>query len=101
VVARAQEQRLLLEGLRRIPVNAQIALELYYWEDMTTKDIAAVLGIPHGTVRSRVRAARTALEAAIASLSRSPEVLESTLDNLERWLCSMRERVAANGDSPR
>jgi RNA polymerase sigma factor (sigma-70 family) len=93
IIARAQEQRLLLEGLRRIPVSAQIALELSYWEGLTTKEIAEVLGIPHGTVRSRIRAARHALEAAIASISRSRAVLESTVDNLERWLSSMRGRV--------
>lgn len=94
-LAEAREQRLLLEALRRIPVAAQIALELYYWEELTTREIAEILEAPHGTVRSRVRAARHALEAELGALARSPELLRSTTDNLDRWLASMRGQVPA------
>jgi RNA polymerase sigma factor (sigma-70 family) len=38
LLGRKQEQRLLLEGLRRIPVDHQVALELYYWEERTPGD---------------------------------------------------------------
>lgn len=85
VIARAQEQRLLLEGLRAIPVNYQVVLELHYWEDLNTNEIAAVLGIPTGTARSRLRRARHALEAAMGRLARSPELLDSTLTRLDDW----------------
>jgi RNA polymerase sigma-70 factor (ECF subfamily) len=85
VVGRAQEQRLLLEGLRAIPVNCQVVLELHYWEELSTYEIAEILGIPPGTARSRLRRARDALEAAMSSLSRSKEVLESTLTRLDDW----------------
>ena len=93
LLAREQQKRLLLEGLRRIPLSAQICLELFYWEELTTKEIAEVLDIPHGTVRSRVRAARHALEAALDSLARSRELLRSTIDNLDHWMSSMRARL--------
>ena len=85
LIAKSQEQRLLLEGLRAIPVNYQVVLELHYWEGLTTVQIAEVLGIPNGTVRSRLQRARDALEAAMSSIARSPEVLESTLTRLEDW----------------
>lgn len=85
VIVHEQEQRLLLEGLRAIPVNYQVVLELHYWEDLTTYEIAAVLGIPQGTVRSRLLRARSALEAAMARIARSTELLESTLTRLEDW----------------
>jgi len=85
VIARVQEQRLLLEGLRAIPVNYQVVLELHYWEDLTTGRIAEVLGVPVGTVRSRLQRARDALEAAMARIARSSELLESTLTRLEDW----------------
>src|SRR5690606_17293054 len=53
-----EELRLLLAGLRRIPVDCQVALELLYWEQMTTVEIAAALEIPEGTVKSRLRRGR-------------------------------------------
>lgn len=84
-VGQAREQRLLLEGLRTLPVNFQVVLELHYWEDLTTQEIARVLDTPPGTVRSRLQRARGALEAAMASISRSPQLLESTLTRLEDW----------------
>src|SRR5690606_25014472 len=46
VIARTQEQRLLLEALRSIPVNYQVVLELHYWEGLKTNRIAEVLGVP-------------------------------------------------------
>ncbi len=85
VAARAEEQRLLLEGLRAIPVNYQVVLELHYWEQLSTNEIAEVLGVPPGTVRSRLRRGRDALSAAMASIARSPSLLESTLTRLEDW----------------
>ena len=92
-VAESEEQRLLLEALRRIPLAAQILLELFYWEELTTREIAEILELPHGTVRSRVRAARHQLEAELGALARAPTLLASTLDNLDRWLASMRAHL--------
>jgi RNA polymerase sigma-70 factor (ECF subfamily) len=84
-LAERDEQRLLLEGLRRIPLADQSLLELFYWEDLTTTDIAAILDIPRGTVKSRLKSARERLEQALRQLSDSDEVLASTLSGLETW----------------
>lgn len=96
LIAKGQEQRLLLEGLRAIAINYQVVLELHYWEGLSTTQISEVLGIPRGTVRSRLQRARDALEAAMASIARSPELLESTLTRLEDWAkrCSQDLRLA-------
>jgi RNA polymerase sigma-70 factor, ECF subfamily len=85
IVAKVQEQRLLLEGLRAISIKYQVVLELHYWEELTTNEIAEVLGLPPGTIRSRLQRAREALEAAMASIARSREVLDSTMTRLEDW----------------
>ena len=85
LIARAREQRLLLEGLRSIPLKYQTVLELHYWEQLSTREIAAVLEMPSGTVRGQLQRARAALEATMASISRSPEVLDSTLTRLDDW----------------
>jgi RNA polymerase sigma factor (sigma-70 family) len=88
-----QEQRLLLEALRRVSIDAQITLELYYWEQLDTREIAEVLGIPAATVRSRLRLARDAVEAQLAALSLSRKVLTSTVEGFERWMRSMQARL--------
>ena len=81
IAVRNSEERLLLEALRRIPVRFQVLLELHYWEDMKTADIADVVGIPCGTVRSRLSKARTLLERAMERMESQPEVLEIQCDD--------------------
>lgn len=94
LLAKRQEQRLLLEALRTIPLDHQIALELHYWEGLSTRDLARVLDVPSGTAKTRLRSARKALEARLAELAASPELLASTLGDLERWSAGLREHMA-------
>jgi RNA polymerase sigma factor (sigma-70 family) len=93
IVAQRHEERLLLEALRSIPLDQQIALELYYWEKLSAPELSEVLEVPEGTVRSRLRRARESLEARLKELESSPERLASTLSNLEGWAVSLREAL--------
>jgi RNA polymerase sigma-70 factor (ECF subfamily) len=93
VMARKREQRLLLEGLRRIPVEHQIALELFYWEGLPAAEIADVFGISHSAMRSRLSKARELLEAQMAALADSPELLGSTVAGLDDWVAEIRARM--------
>jgi len=90
VAGRRQEHKLLLEGLRRLPVEHQLALELFYWEELTAREIAAILGVSHSAMRSRMAKARSLLEREMAEVAASPELLTSTLDGLERWASELR-----------
>ncbi len=67
------ERDALLEALGALPLDLQVALELHYWEELNGADLAVVLGIPEGTVRSRLRRGLESLRAALggpdASLS--------------------------------
>ena len=83
------EQRLLAAALRRIPVDFQIAVELYYWEDLSTKEIAEILEIAEGTARSRLTRARAQLAEQMRVLADSPELAESTIGGLDRWAKSL------------
>jgi RNA polymerase sigma-70 factor (ECF subfamily) len=94
VVGRRREQRLLLEALRRIPIDSQVVLELYYWEEMSASQTAKVLDIPEGTVRGRVRRAKELLRKELTRLARTQKELESTVGDLERWAASLREMLA-------
>ncbi|MEX1365293.1 MAG: sigma-70 family RNA polymerase sigma factor [Nannocystaceae bacterium] len=99
LVAQQQEQRLLLEALRRIPVDHQITLELYYWEGMSAAQLGRVLDVPEGTVRTRIRRAKALVEAALSDLDASEEHLRSTLADIEGWARSLREAVGADRKS--
>jgi len=91
VVAQRHEQRMLLEALRRIPLQHQIVLELYYWERLPTREVALVVGEPEGTIKTRIRRARRLLEDQLRELATSPEVLHSTLVDLDAWAESLRD----------
>lgn len=93
VVAQKREQRLLLEGLRRIPVEHQTALELYYWEGLNANEIAAVFGISHSAMRSRLAKARSLLEQAMAELATTPELLSNTISGLDDWAAQIRANL--------
>jgi RNA polymerase sigma factor (sigma-70 family) len=65
IVGRNAESTRLLEAMRRVPLDLQVVLELHYWEELGTAELATVLAIPQGTVKSRLRRAREALRAAL------------------------------------
>jgi RNA polymerase sigma-70 factor (ECF subfamily) len=94
VVARA-EQRALLAALRRIPLELQIALELHYWEDLTTAELAVVLDVPVGTVKSRLRRARERLLAELETTQEADGI--GGTDGLDRWAASIREELELAG----
>jgi RNA polymerase sigma-70 factor (ECF subfamily) len=90
LLGRSREQRLLLEGLRRLPIAHQLALELYYWEELDAHQIAEVMGISHSAMRSRLVKARELLRVAMAEIAQSQELLASTDEGLARWASEVR-----------
>lgn len=90
VIGRSREQRLLLAALRRLPLEHQVGLELFYWEDMDAAEIAEIMGISHSAMRSRLAKARALLREAMARLAESPEQLASTVDDLAHWASQIR-----------
>jgi RNA polymerase sigma-70 factor (ECF subfamily) len=91
LITRRREQQLLLAALRRISVNDQLLLELRYWQQIRTAEIARTMGLAHGTVRSRLAHARKRLEEAMTELAGSAELLESTRASFEEWARQCRE----------
>lgn len=49
------------EAVRRLPERPRLVVTLYYAADRTTDDIASILDMPEGTVRSDLHRARQAL----------------------------------------
>jgi RNA polymerase sigma-70 factor (ECF subfamily) len=79
LVVERREHRLLLEALRDLPIEDQAMLELHYWEDLTTDEIAEVLGIPVGTARGRLQRARGRLGELMHRLTSSAQDLTTTV----------------------
>lgn len=61
-------------ALRGLPVDMQIVVDLHYWEEQSTAEIAEILDVAQGTVKSRLRRAREALARELGS--GADEVLE-------------------------
>lgn len=78
-VARGQELRLLHHALERLPLELQLAVELFYFEDQSASQVAQILEIPEGTVRSRLRRAVEQLRSFVEDSA--PEV-RSALETL-------------------
>lgn len=68
VVARRAERRRLQLALRDLSVDAQIVLELHYWDQLRVREIAAVLDVPEGTVKARLSRARRDLQRRLSAL---------------------------------
>jgi len=83
--ARDENQRLLHQALLSVPLDHQIALELSYWEELSGREIAHVLGVDENTVRSRLSRARTLLRDKLAALTAAPDTdLDSSMYALGR-----------------
>jgi RNA polymerase sigma-70 factor (ECF subfamily) len=92
VMAERHEHVLLLQALRRIPIEHQTLLELYFWEPLPALEIASILGVPEGTVRTRIRRAKAVLEVELGRLTDDPKLFESTVSNLDDWARQIRAR---------
>jgi RNA polymerase sigma-70 factor (ECF subfamily) len=62
------DQQLVQRAIEELPVLYREALLLYEVEEMSYQEISAALGIPIGTVMSRLSRARRALREKIVSL---------------------------------
>lgn len=97
IIAKQQHDRMLLEALRRLPVEDQMLLELFYWEDMPGRELAELFGVAEGTIRTRLRRARQDLQRMMPRVARSLGIA-SNLDefDFDAWARQMRELISEN-----
>jgi RNA polymerase sigma-70 factor (ECF subfamily) len=89
VVARRQEQRLLLQALDALVPDMHIAITLFYWEGMSTAEIADVLDVSVSAVTTRLGRARARLRETVERLATTPKLRESLLGDIEGWTRSL------------
>ena len=98
LLARDEKHTLLLDALRELPLADQEVLELYYWKQLTAREIGELHGLPERTVRSRVRAALKRASKRYAASAEQPlpddedATIEGWLDELRSELSGMRVR---------
>lgn len=97
LIADRQERKLLFRGLRGIPIDHQICIELHYWENMGVADIAEVLGVAPGTVKSRLHRAREQLRKRMREIEADPGLVDSTIDSLEAHALALRDDMDGDG----
>lgn len=90
-LARNEERHHLLSALRRLPLETQLLIELYYWEGLGADQLAEVFEIAPATVRSRLHRARGTLREIIESFHRVAVSDLDKSDSLEAWVRSLKE----------
>lgn len=84
--AEREELHVLYEALRRLPIDTQLTLELYHLEGLEGDEVARIMDVPIGTVRSRLRRGLEKLKEEARILAGNPGLLERSLSELRRPL---------------
>lgn len=85
-----QDRYYLLQSLRRLPIDLQLTLELYYWEDLSLAEVAAATEVPLGTVKSRLGRAKQTLRGILAELPLSEPARRASTSDLDAWAKTFR-----------
>jgi RNA polymerase sigma factor (sigma-70 family) len=101
LVGEREEHQLLLDGLRRLPIDDQILLELFYWERLDSGALGEIIGMPASSVRGRLGRARERLKQAMKELSTARGVVVSVFEGIDGWATEMRTHVRAGRSIPR
>ena len=99
VVARGQQEQHLILALRSLPIEHQILLELFYWENMGGRELGEVLGVPEGTIRTRLRRARGLLVDEMRRLESAQGRVETGAQmGIDTWAQAVRRQFDRRDD---
>ncbi len=93
-LAARREEVLFVRGMRELPLDDQLVLELKYYDGMTVRELAAVFETPRATMADRVARARTRLAKAVGQLEGSAKLVESTMEGLDEHMKAVRAQFA-------
>lgn len=86
-VAREEERAALLDALQALPLDQQLLLEMFYWQELARDQIAEIYGVPEATIGTRLFRARKALQ---DHLDVTPLAERRTTDDFDAWAMSLR-----------
>jgi RNA polymerase sigma-70 factor, ECF subfamily len=91
ILAEREDYRLLLDALRDLPLEQQELIQLYYWHELTAKEVGTVFELSESTVRSRIRLALGHLAKLHQQLGQQDHSRDLEADMVEQWLEALRE----------
>jgi RNA polymerase sigma-70 factor (ECF subfamily) len=100
VAALRQEQRLIVEALQRLPLDNQVAIELYYAEGLRGPELAEILGIAEPAVRSRLHRGLSQLRREVARLSAEQGGASPGSSDAKDWTAVLRADVERSEGDP-
>jgi RNA polymerase sigma factor (sigma-70 family) len=93
-----QQETLVVQALRSLPLDDQIILELKQYENLSSAQLAAMYGVGRDTMSSRINRARKRLAAAVAERAQFAHIVDSTLTGLDEYMRQIRDCIAAAAD---
>ena len=91
-----RERQQLLAALRRLPIELQLALELYYWEGLRGPELADVLGVAEGTARSRIRIAKERIRRLLDE-AEGVDADRGAGADFDEWAASLKDELGGKG----
>jgi RNA polymerase sigma-70 factor (ECF subfamily) len=95
-----RQDRVLLEALRALTPVHQEVISLRYWGDASIDEIAELLDIPRGTVKSRLNRACAALKPELKKVEKNAHLLNSTSSTVRGWATTIIARLDGNEGAP-
>lgn len=71
-IAREEDEDIIHRALATLALDDQIAVELYYWQELSVKEVAESLGLTRGGTRAKLHRARLALRKAYEDMAGRP-----------------------------
>lgn len=95
-LGRDDDHKLLLLALRQLPIEMQVALELYYFERIRRPERAQVLDIPGGDRPQSLASGRRVVARATADVASNRRAWSRlTMSNLDDWVDGLKGRREA------
>jgi RNA polymerase sigma factor (sigma-70 family) len=88
-VSKKQDRAALLAALRALPLDQQILLEMFYWEEFDRDQLAEVFEVETSTIGTRLFRARQALQGRLATAAR---VTAGDPDGFDDWARELGRR---------
>lgn len=89
-IARHEEEARLLAALRELPLDQQLLLELHYWDELESDQLAEVFDVEPATTRSRLFRARQALRQLLDRNRAAPGPAAWADGDLDAWARGLR-----------
>lgn len=99
LLARRREQEIVVDALRRIPIDQQVILELYYWEDLTAEECAMVLGLSLSAIKGRLRRAKRSLKESLATGRGTSSEKASVSQRLGEWIVGIHRKLGEDSQA--